>query len=79
MGRYLVKLSLFLGLIIGIGNYLVYLGTGRVPFNDLWQHVKKPPLSFLSRAHWTYLAYPHWWAKVANPLPKPLNGPIKTA
>lgn len=44
MGRYLVKLSLFLGLIIGIGNYLVYLGTGRVPFNDLWQHVKKTPI-----------------------------------
>lgn len=44
MGRYLFKLGVFLALIAGIGNYLVYLGTGRVPFNDLWQQAKKTPL-----------------------------------
>jgi hypothetical protein len=44
MGRYLFKLGIFLGLMTGIGNYLVYLGTGRVPFNDVWQHFKKNPV-----------------------------------
>ncbi|HMW49357.1 MAG TPA: DUF4124 domain-containing protein [Marinagarivorans sp.] len=44
MGRYLFKLGVFLSLIAGIGNYVVYLGTGRVPFNDLWQHFKKTPV-----------------------------------
>lgn len=50
MGRYLFKLTVFLSLIIGIGNYMVYLGTGRVPFNDLWQHMKKNSIELPSPA-----------------------------
>ncbi len=48
MGRYIFKLSVFLGLIAGIANYLIYLGTGRVPFNDAWQAVKKTPIEIPS-------------------------------
>ncbi|MEY4589596.1 MAG: hypothetical protein RL497_1672 [Pseudomonadota bacterium] len=45
MGRYIVKITVFLAVLAGIGNYLVYLSTGRVPFNEIWRHYSKNPVS----------------------------------
>jgi Domain of unknown function (DUF4124) len=45
MRLFIFKLTVYLVLFAGIGNYIVYLMTGRVPLNELWQRYGKVPTS----------------------------------
>lgn len=50
MRLFILKLMVYLTLFAGIGNYIVYLTTGRLPLSEIWQRYGKIPTSLPSPA-----------------------------
>lgn len=48
MKRYLLKLMVYLVLFAGLGNYLIYLTTGRMLLSEIWHRNVKIPTSLPS-------------------------------